>query len=61
MIGAMYSSDQRIVEIYRDKSTVAENNESKIPPEKVLDYIELISVTNKSMINYRPLRLKKTS
>ena len=61
MIGAMYSSDQRIVEIYRDKSTVAENNESKIPPEKVLDYIELISVTNKSMINYRPLRLKKAS
>ena len=59
MIGAMYQSDQRIVDIYRDKSTIAENGESKVPPEQVLNYIELISVTNKSLLNYKPLRLRK--
>ena len=61
MIGAMYQSDQRIVEIYRDKTTIAESNEQKLPPEKVLDYIELISLTNKSLLNYKPLRLRKVS
>ena len=57
----MYQSDQRIVDIYRDKSTIAENGDSKISPEEVLSYIELISVTNKSLLNYKPLRLRKCS
>ena len=61
MIGAMYTSDQRIVEIYKDKSTVAENKDSKVPPEEVLNYIELISVTNKSLLNFKQLRLRKVS
>jgi len=61
MIGAMYQSDQRIVDIYRDKSTIAESGESKVSPEQVLNYIELISVTNKSLLNYKPLRLRKAS
>lgn len=62
MIGAMYQSDQRIVEIYRDKSTIAEtSNEGKLPPEKVLDYIEMISVTNKSLLNFKPPRFTKAS
>lgn len=59
MIGVMYKSDQRIVEIYKDKSTLPENNESKVSPEEVFNYIELISITNKSLLNYKPLRLKK--
>lgn len=59
MIGVMYKSDQRIVEIYKDKSTLPENSESKVSPEEVFNYIELISVTNKSLLNYKPLRLKK--
>lgn len=57
----MYKSDQRIVEIYKDKSTLPENNESKVSPEEVFNYIELISITNKSLLNYKPLRLKKVS
>ena len=57
----MYQSDQRIVDIYRDKSTIAESGESKVSPEQVLNYIELISVTNKSLLNYKPLRLRKAS
>ena len=61
MIGAMYASDQRIVEIYKEKSTIAESNEDKLPPEKVLDYIELISVNNKSLLNFKPIRLRKAS
>ena len=56
MIGAMYSSDQRIVDIYKDKSTIAESTESKIPPEKVLDYFEFISVANRRYIQFKPLR-----
>ena len=61
MIGAMYASDQRIVEIYKEKSTIAESTEEKLPPEQVLSYIELISVNNKSLLNFKPIRLRKAS
>ena len=61
MIGAMYTSDQRIVDIYKDVSTIAETKESKMKPEEVLSYIELISVNNKSLMNFKPLRLRKVS
>jgi len=61
MIGAKYTSDQRIVDIYRDVSTIAESKEEKMAPEKVLDYIELISVNNKSLLNFKPIRLRKVS
>lgn len=61
MIGATYTSDQRIVDIYKDVSTIAESKESKMPPEEVLNYIELISVNNKSLLNFKPIRLRKVS
>ena len=57
----MYASDQRIVEIYKEKSTIAESTEEKLPPEQVLNYIELISVNNRSMLNFKPPRLRKAS
>ena len=56
MIGAMYSSDQKIVDIYKDKSTVAEMTESKVSPEKVMDYFEFISIANRQYIQFKPLR-----
>lgn len=61
MIGARYSSDQRIVDIYKEKSTIAEVSESKIAPEKVLDYIEMISVNNRCLLKHKPLNLRRAS
>ena len=37
MIGARYNSDQRIVDIYKEKSTLAQSQESKLQPEEVLN------------------------
>jgi len=62
MIGAMYSSDQKIVDLYKDKSTIAETRESKVSPDEVMNYIEFISVTNRTYIQFKPLRnIKKAS
>ena len=58
MIGAMYSSDQRIVDIYKDVSTISENKGGKMNPEDVFNYIELISVNNKALMNFKPVRLR---
>ena len=61
MIGAMYTSDQRIVDIYKDVSTIAEDKGDKMPPEEVFKYIELISVNNKALMNFKPIRLGRVS
>ena len=61
MIGAMYSSDQRIVEIYKDKSTIAETSESKVSPDDVMNYIQLISVANMGCMNLNNRRLRRAS
>ncbi len=61
MIGAMYTSDQRIVEIYKDKSTIAETSESKVSPDDVMNYIQLISVANMGCMNVRKRTLSKAS
>jgi hypothetical protein len=61
MIGAMYTSDQRIVDIYKDVSTIAEDKSDKMPPEEVFKYIELISVNNKALMNFKPIRLGRAS
>ena len=61
MIGARYNSDQRIVDIYKEKSTLAQAQESKLPPEEVLNYIEMISVNNRSLLNFKAPRLSKVS
>ena len=53
MIGALYQSDQRIVDIYKDKCTLAEYQESKVSANDVLNYIEIISINNRSMLNFK--------
>ena len=57
MIGAMYTSDQKIVDIYKDVSTIAESQESKMAPEEVMNYIELISVNNKTLMNFNHMKI----
>lgn len=59
MIGAVYTSDQRIVDIYKDVSTIAEEKGGKMQPEEVFNYIELISVNNKALMNFKPVRLRR--
>ncbi len=59
MIGAVYNSDQRIVDIYKDVSTIAGNQGGKMNPEEVFNYIELISVNNKALMNFKPIRIRK--
>ncbi len=49
--GITYESDKRIVEMYKDKSTIALEKESKIPQEEVFDYMNLVSVNYRSLIN----------
>ena len=61
MIGAMYTSDQRIVDIYKDVSTISEDKSEKMPPEEIFKYIELISVNNKALMNFKPIRLRRVS
>ena len=61
MIGAQYQSDQRIVDLYKDVSTIAEDKSEKLPPEKVLNCLEWISVNNKSLMNFKPIRLRKVN
>ena len=61
MIGAVYTSDQRIVDIYKDVSTLSENKGEKIPPEKVLAYIDIISSNNKYLMNFKPIKLLRAS
>ncbi len=61
MIGARYESDQRIVDIYKEKSTIAEAAESKMRPEDVMNYIEMISINNRSLLNFNYPRLRKAS
>ena len=61
MIGAMYPSDQRIVDIYKDVSTISEDKSEKMPPEEIFKYIELISVNNKALMNFKPIRLRRVS
>ena len=51
MIGAVYNSDQRIVDIYKDVSTIAGGQGGKMTPDDVFNYIELISVNNKALMN----------
>lgn len=58
MIGVLYQSDQRIVDIYKDKKTLAESSESKMSPDEVLNYIEIISANNKSMLNFNFRKLR---
>ena len=59
MIGAVYNSDQRIVDIYKDVSTIAGNQGGKMNPEEVFNYLELISVNNKALMNFKPIRIRK--
>jgi len=61
MIGAMYQSDQKIVDIYKDVSTISEAKESRISPEEVFNYFEMISVANRSFVNYRKKPLEMAS
>ena len=61
MIGAVYNSDQRIVDIYKDVSTIAGNQGGKMNPEEVFNYIELISVNNKALMNFKPIHIRKAS
>ena len=49
--GITYESDKRLVEMYKDKSTIALDKESKIPQEEVFDYMNLVSVNYRSPIN----------
>ena len=49
--GITYESDKRLVEMYKDKSTIALDKESKIPQEEVFDYMNLVSVNYRSLIN----------
>lgn len=49
--GITYESDKRLVEMYKDKSTIALEKESKIPQEEVFDYMNLVSVNYRSLIN----------
>lgn len=59
MIGAVYQSDQRIVDIYKDKCTIAEEYECRVSTDEVLNYIDMISVTNRSMMNFKFQRNNK--
>ena len=61
MIGAMYQSDQKIVDIYKDVSTIATEKESKISPDEVFNYFEMISVANRSFVNYKKKPLAMAS
>ena len=61
MIGAMYQSDQKIVDIYKDVSTISEDKESKISPDEVFNYFEMISVANRSFVNYKKKPLAMAS
>ncbi len=61
MIGAQYTSDQRIVEIYKEKSTIAECKDEKLSPETVMSYIEIISVNNRSLLNFKVPKLRTAS
>ena len=49
--GITYESDKRLAEMYKDKSTIALEKESKIPQEEVFDYMNLVSVNYRSLIN----------
>ena len=61
MIGEMYQSDQKIVDIYKDVSTISEEKESKISPEEVFNYFEMISVANRSFVKYKKKPLAMAS
>ena len=61
MIGAVYNSDQRIVDIYRDVSTIAGDQGGKMSPDDVFNYIELISVNKKALMNFKPICIRKVS
>jgi hypothetical protein len=51
--GITYESDKRLVEMYKDKSTIAIEKESKIPQEEVFDYMNLVSINYRSLINIK--------
>lgn len=55
--GITYESDKRLVEMYKDKSTIAIEKESKIPQEEVLDYINLVSINHRSLINIKVYKI----
>ena len=55
--GITYESDKRLAEMYKDKSTIAIDKESKIPQEEVFDYMNLVSVNYKSLINIKVYKI----
>ncbi len=61
--GITYESDKRLVEMYKDKSTIALEKDSKIPQEEVFDYMDLVSVNYRSLINIKVYKFppKKTA
>jgi len=57
-VGANNQFDKRLVEIYYDKKTVAENTESKIDQNRIWDCMEMISLNNKAVMNFKVNGLK---